>query len=264
MRVLHGPGDPGHEPGRRPRVPFQPGDMALKIAPIDQFEAEEREPAYLSHLEDWHDVRMVEPRDGLGLDPEPLDGVGTGPQDGGPNRLECDHSAGAILPRLEHHPHPALGDLFQQLEIAKLAANPEFRHRVGPGDHPDPVDIVIDASSHHRPGHILDPVFVGEERGKILRDLGMESQEPTAVGRAAGLDLLEIVGDGRIQPLLVLLLGRIRRRVDLAHAPPPIMNRLGSSSRSRRCFRPRLSSPATALGVRSRCMATSASEHPRQ
>ena len=80
----------------------------------------------LAHLVDRHDMGMVEPGDRLGLDAEPLDRVGTGPECRRPDRLEGHDPAEALLPGFENDAHPADGDLLDQLEVAEIAADSEL------------------------------------------------------------------------------------------------------------------------------------------
>ena len=78
--IMHRPGHNAHQPGTRARVFFEPGYVPFEVTAADQLEADIGTAAVLAHLVDRHDMRMVQPGDGLGLDAKALNCIGTWPQ----------------------------------------------------------------------------------------------------------------------------------------------------------------------------------------
>ena len=106
MCIVHRPGHIPHQPGTRPRVVLEPGYVPFEIAAADQLEADIGTTAILAHLVNRHDMRMVEPRDRLGLDAKPLNRVGTRPEGRRPDRLQGHDPAKLLVPGLENDPIP--------------------------------------------------------------------------------------------------------------------------------------------------------------
>jgi hypothetical protein len=174
VRVVNGPRHL-HEQTRRLARPLQQARHGRRQVPaVNELHAEVLLAVVLADLVDGDDVGVVERGDGLGLPAEALALLGGG-QLAREDHLEGDDAVERHLARLVHHPHPAAGDLFEQLVVA------EAPHRWQP---------VL------RPIH---PVEFGEERRQPLRQLRVAVKEFLAVGRGSRLDRNQVVGNDPIQ-----------------------------------------------------------------
>ena len=206
--------------------------------------------AVLAHLVDRHDLGMVEPGDRLGLDAEPVDRVGIILEGGGPDRLERHDPAELLLPGFENDPHPAAGDLFDQLEVAEIGACFDRAIRAGALARVGRrlVATVI-LPRQERAGQALESIFVGEERQRSsarsawrARTSARSGGRPartasrySAMARSSLCSRSESAGVGPRTP------------AKSARTVMPRSTQVRASSCSRRCLRPRFRSPATAL-----------------
>ena len=85
-----------------------------QTAPLEQFEREVGEFVDLSDVIDLHDVGVAEPRDGLGLNPEPIESVRSVPGIA-TDHLQGDQAVEQGLARLEDHTHAAMTEYRQDL-----------------------------------------------------------------------------------------------------------------------------------------------------
>ena len=96
------------------------------------------------------------------------------------------------MPRLEDDPHPADGDLLEQLELAELAADPGVASasELRPAGRRRPAGV--------RRRHIIGPtrlrtrVLVGEERDQVVGEIRMIGRGTRRDRAPAGLDRLEV------------------------------------------------------------------------
>jgi hypothetical protein len=65
--MMNRTGDDCDNPSRTSRIGGELGKPLIEAGSVDEFHAEEMPSTVLTNLVDWHDVRMVELRDGLGL-----------------------------------------------------------------------------------------------------------------------------------------------------------------------------------------------------
>ena len=120
--VVHGPDHGEHALDFRARI--APG-MLRQRGPLDELHRVVLLALVLAHLVDRHDVGVVEVRRRLGLGVEPLDVTARG-EAAGEDHLERDEPVERHLPRLVDDPHPAPGDLLQQLVVAEVADGRQF------------------------------------------------------------------------------------------------------------------------------------------
>ena len=131
--VLDRPGDDRDEPGGLARRQRAVGAHLLRERlPADELHAEVRLPADRADLVDGDDVRVLEPRGGLGLGAEP-GAVRVGGEVRFADHLQRDDAVQALLPGLVDDAHAAAAEFFEQLEVAELArqcgAPPATAHR---------------------------------------------------------------------------------------------------------------------------------------
>ena len=109
------------------------------------------------------------------------------------------------MPGLENDPHPAGGDLFDQLELAEIGAGLDLEFRRHGLERPvRRIVAPVSIANEERARQPLEAVFVGEERPEVVGEIGVTRQKVRSIGRLAGVDGLEVAGDGLIQPLLLL------------------------------------------------------------
>ena len=72
MRVMDGAGHRRHEPRRRARLAAKSLDLCGQIAAVDELHAEVMMAVVLADLVDRHDIRVIQVRGRLGLEPESL------------------------------------------------------------------------------------------------------------------------------------------------------------------------------------------------
>ena len=101
---LDGPGERGHQLGRSPAWLGIAGQAVFQGSPLEQLEREEGKAIDLADLVDLDDIRVAEPGDGLGLDPNAGEVVGPRPLST-PDHLEGDQAVQAPLPGLVDHAH---------------------------------------------------------------------------------------------------------------------------------------------------------------
>ncbi len=131
--------------------------------PLDELHREVLLALVLADLVDRHDVGMVEVGRRLGLGAEPLDVAARG-EAAGEDHLERDDPVERRLPRLVDDPHPAPGDLLQQLVVAEVA---DGRQR-GVAVRLDRAGRVQPAGQPQRGGDPVHAVEVGEEGAQRL------------------------------------------------------------------------------------------------
>ena len=120
MDVVNGPCDRRHQPCRGARISLEALDLRGQVAAVDELHAEVVVAVVLTDFVDRHDVRVVEVRGGLGLEPEALKVVGSG-EAAGTHHLERERAVQAHLAGLVDHSHTPLGDDLDQLVVAEIA-----------------------------------------------------------------------------------------------------------------------------------------------
>ena len=118
--VVDGPCDRRHQPCRGARISAESLDLRGQVAAVDELHAEVVVAVVLADFVDRHDVRVVEVRGGLGLEPEALQVVGSG-EAAGTHHLEREHAVQAHLAGLVDDSHTPLGDDLDQLVVAEIA-----------------------------------------------------------------------------------------------------------------------------------------------
>ena len=71
--VVHGPRQGLRSAGAAPHRQRLPASLRREAAAVDEFQREERPPVGLADLVNLHDVRVLQPGDGLGLGPKAVD-----------------------------------------------------------------------------------------------------------------------------------------------------------------------------------------------
>ena len=94
-------------------------DDRLEPLALDELHGVEDDVAVLAHLEDWHDIGVVQPRRGPRLAAEPLQRLAVLRHDAGQD-LQRDPTAERDLLGLVHHAHPAAAHLADHPVIAHL------------------------------------------------------------------------------------------------------------------------------------------------
>ena len=88
----------------------------VQAAAVEQLQRDERQAVRLADVVDLDDVRMAQPRDRLGLDPETREVVGPRLA-AAANHLHGDQAVQPEVPRLVDDPHPALAQLLEDLVV---------------------------------------------------------------------------------------------------------------------------------------------------
>ena len=114
VHLVDRPGERLDQPGRVPWRPRLAAQAAGQAAAGDVFHLEIRPALVLAEGEDLDDVRVVQPRDGLGLGEEP-DGRLGGRMVAGQDRLERDDPVEPELASPVDHPHAAAAQLLEDL-----------------------------------------------------------------------------------------------------------------------------------------------------
>ncbi len=130
MSVLHGPGHLGQQGGGQPLAARKESGRlaksrspALLLGPLGQvpsgkvLHAEVEQARRLAEFIKGDDAGMSESANGLGLRQEALSALGVGQL--GTDGLEGHQAVERALPGLVDHPHPAPGNLFQQIVITE-------------------------------------------------------------------------------------------------------------------------------------------------
>ncbi len=110
------------------------------------------------------------------------------------DHLEGDDPVQADLACLVDDAHAAAGDLLQQLVVAEVA-DP----RQGAGLLRAAAGAVGVRGQLQCAGLAVEPIVVGEEGTQPVGQVGMASQQGGALGHDAGLDLLHIFRDDRVE-----------------------------------------------------------------
>jgi hypothetical protein len=193
--------DVAHRLQRRQRVfAHQFGQAAA----LDVIHREVVLPLLLADLVDGDDVGVLEAGGGPGflLEAAHVGFVGELPAQ---DHLQGDDAVEADLPRLEHHPHAAAGDLLQQLVVAEVAGGVQHRHGLGEDlflGHRR--DLVRRLRGERGPGAVLEGGAGVEEGGQLLGQVGVARQELVGRQRQAGLQRLEVGCDCLVHPPVAL------------------------------------------------------------
>jgi hypothetical protein len=208
VRVVDRPGHQGEQPGAGAGVGLEVGQPAGQAAALQQRHAEVEVVPVPADLVDGHDVRVVQGGDRLRLLAEALD-VRLGVPVGEPEHLQRHEPVRALLPGLVDHPHPALGDLLQQLVIERgrggarrvrcLLVDGGVRGRGHPG--PEAGGLGHGAEWF---GPAFEPVLLGEEGVQLVGKVGVAGQQLGAVGRAAVVGRPQVSAQDLVQPPLTL------------------------------------------------------------
>ena len=169
----------------------------------------------------------------------------------GEDHLEGHDPVERHVSGLVDDPHAAAGDLLQQLVIAEEADR--CRRSVARRAVPD-CGNVGGLRCRYSPGKACKLFLVLEEGPQLVGEVGVLGQPGVARERRARLDSGQVLGQG-----LVDLLFPRGTRCGVGHGLHSQLWRF-----CRNCFRPRLSSPATAAGLRSSCRPICASVQPCQ
>ena len=238
MRMLDRAGHCHHESSDGPLIAAEFVDSLAEAAAGDELHREERPSAVFANFIDRHDVGMTQPRDGAGFHQKSL---AIGARFAAVEQhLQRDNAAEALLPRFEHDSHPAARDLSEQLVITKGAAR--LRHggnrRFAAAESRNlgrPKSLAAQQLAQRRE-LAFDLIVVLQKARDLRLILGMLIDERLEIRLPAGSAHLDASGDERIDGFFGIV---------VVHTYAPVSN----CSRSPR--KPRLRSPATAVGERS-------------
>jgi hypothetical protein len=150
-------------------------------------------------LVDGHDMRMIQICSGLGLHAEALD-VRRRCQLSGENHLQGDNAIKTDLLGHVDHAHAATGDFLQQLVVAEIAEDGASTgvRRCG---HADGLrqrgHLLLD-----RLGDALHGSAIAEERVQVGGQVWVPAEQLGAVGRGAGSDGVQVVGENAFETLI--------------------------------------------------------------
>lgn len=119
VRVVDGPGDLADEARGAPGFQGVSVREARQAGAFDQPHAVVRLVEMFPHLINRHDVRVVQPGGGFGLELESLRGT-RAEHPRASDHLQGHSTFEAELPRLVHYAHTAAPDLAQQLVVAEV------------------------------------------------------------------------------------------------------------------------------------------------